>query len=99
MRMMLRITIPTEEGNRALRDSSLPKILEETARKLKTEAAYFVAHNGRRSAMFFFEMREASDIPPIVEPLFLGLNAEVELLPVMNADDLKKGIGLVMQAM
>jgi hypothetical protein len=60
--------------------------------KLKPEAAYFVAEHGHRSAMMFFDMKDASEIPGIVEPLFAGLNARVELLPVMNADDLKKGI-------
>jgi hypothetical protein len=44
-------------------------------------------------------MKDASDIPIIVEPLFEGLNAKVQLLPVMNADDLKKGLDLATQAM
>jgi hypothetical protein len=92
MRMMLRVTVPTEDGNRGVKDGSLPKAIQETMRKLKTEAAYFAADQGCRSAMFFFDMQEASEIPPIVEPWFLGFNAEVELLPVMNADDLKLGI-------
>src|SRR4051794_9385723 len=33
--------------------------------------------------------------PGIAEPLFVGLHAEIELVPVMNADDLKKGLGAV----
>jgi hypothetical protein len=48
--------------------------------------------------MFFFDMQDASEIPPIAEPWFLGFNAEVELLPVMNADDLKLGINAAAQA-
>jgi hypothetical protein len=40
---------------------------------------------------------EASDIPPIVEPLFMGLNAAVELLPVMNAEDLRRGLDAAMK--
>jgi len=44
-------------------------------------------------------VKDASDIPSIVEPLFVGLNARVELLPVMNADDLKKGLSIARQAM
>jgi hypothetical protein len=38
--MMLKIMIPTEAGNRAIRDGSLPKILEGAVARLKAEAAY-----------------------------------------------------------
>jgi hypothetical protein len=99
MRMMLKILIPTEAGNHSIKDGSLPKLLEATMTKLKPEAAYFVAQDGVRSAMIFFDMQDASDIPGIVEPLFMGFDAEVELLPVMNADDLKKGLDAAQQAM
>jgi len=99
MRMMLKVTIPTDVGNRAIKDGSLPKLLEDTMGKLKPEAAYFVADNGLRCAMIFFDMRDASDIPVIAEPLFMGLSAELELVPVMDADDLKKGLNAAMQAM
>jgi hypothetical protein len=99
MRMMLQIAIPTETGNQAIKDGSLHKIFEATMSKLKPEAAYFVAEHGLRSAMMFFDMKDASEIPGIAEPLFAGLNARIQLLPVMNADDLKKGLERVRQAM
>jgi hypothetical protein len=99
MRMMLKINIPTEAGNRGVKDGSLPKILEATISKLRPEAAYFLADSGLRSAMIYFDLRNASDIPAIVEPLFLGLGAQVELVPVMNADDLKIGLDDAMKAM
>ena len=95
MRMLLKATIPTELGNRAIKDGSFAKVMEATMAKLKPEAAYFVAERGRRCALFFFDMRDASDIPGIAEPLFVGLHAEIELVPVMNAADLKKGLGAV----
>ena len=44
-------------------------------------------------------MKDSAEIPAIVEPLFLGLAAKVELIPVMNADDLRKGLGAAKQAM
>jgi hypothetical protein len=99
MRMMLKIMIPTEAGNRTIKDGSLPKVLEGAMARLKAEAAYFVAEDGVRTAMIFFDMRDSSDIPSIVEPLFMGIDAEVELLPVMNADDLRKGLKNAMEAM
>ena len=42
-------------------------------------------------------MPDVSQIPPIVEPLFLGMNAEVRLLPVMNLEDLQKGLAEAMK--
>ena len=73
MRIMLKIKVPTEIGNRAINDGSLGRILEDTVSKLKAEAAYFVAQNGMRCAMIFFDMKDSSEIPVIAEPLFIGL--------------------------
>jgi len=98
MRMMLKIVIPTETGNQAIKDGSLHKIFEAAMNKLKPEAAYFLPELFLRSAMMIFDMKDASEIPVIVEPLFAGLNARVQLLPVMNADDLKKGLERARQA-
>ena len=92
MRMMLKITIPTEAGNKGIKDGSLPKLLESTMKALNAEAAYFIAHEGCRCALFFFDMRDSSEIPGIAEPLFTGLDAEIEIMPAMNADDLRRGL-------
>jgi hypothetical protein len=92
MRMMLKFKIPTPAGNQAIKDGSLPKLVETITQRLKPEAAYFVAEGGLRYAMIFFDMKDSSQIPPIAEPLFDGLGAEIELVPVMNADDLRKGL-------
>lgn len=37
-------------------------------------------------------MKDSSDLPPIGEPFFSQLNAKVEVFPIMNAEDLKKGL-------
>jgi hypothetical protein len=99
MRTMLRIKMPTEPGNRAIKDGSLGKLLEDTISTLKAEAAYFVAEDGMRCAMIFFDMKDSAEIPPIVEPLFIRLGAKLELVPVMNADDLRRGLKTAMEAM
>ena len=57
--------------------------LEDTISKLKAEAAYFVAEHGMRCAMIFFDMKDSADIPVIAEPLFIGLCAELGLVPVI----------------
>jgi hypothetical protein len=92
MRMMLKFVVPTERGNDAIKDGSLGKVMEGIMSKLKPEAAYFAPLDGKRGRMLFFEMKDPSQIVESVEPFFLGYDAEVELVPVMNADDLRKGL-------
>jgi hypothetical protein len=92
MRMMLKVVIPVETGNKANKDGSLARAMQGAMERLKPEASYFLADDGKRSALFFFNMQDASQIPGIAEPLFMGLNAALTLSPVMNADDLQKGL-------
>jgi len=92
MRMMLRFTLPVEKGNQAFNDGSLGRTMESVMTKLKPEAAYFAPLDGKRSGMLFFDIAEPSQIVEVVEPLFLNLDAAVEIVPVMNAEDLRKGL-------
>ena len=95
MRMMLRFTVPIEKGNQAFKDGSLGRTLESIMNKLKPEAAYFAPSDGKRGGMMFFDLAEPSQIVEVAEPLFSNLNASIELVPVMNVDDLRKGIAKV----
>ena len=90
MRMMLKFTLPVEKSNAAINDGSLGRTIESVLSKLRPEAAYFAPLEGKRGGMIFFEMADPSQIVETVEPFFLSLNASTELVPVMNADDLRK---------
>jgi hypothetical protein len=61
------------------------------------KAAYFAPLDGKRSGMLFFDIAEPSQIVEVVEPLFLNLDAAVEIVPVMNAEDLRKGLAKASQ--
>jgi len=92
---MMRVTIPVEPGNAAIKSGRLPQLMGEAMARMKPEAAYFTADNGARSAYFFLDLRDQSDIPVYAEPFFMELNASIEFMPVMNADDLKKGLSQI----
>jgi hypothetical protein len=91
MRMMLKMRIPVARGNAAIKDGSIQKVIEATVSQLKPEATYFYPAAGQRTALFIFDLAKESDIVGTVEPLWLGLEADIELVPVMNLDDLKAG--------
>jgi hypothetical protein len=91
MRMMMTFKLPVEKGNQAFKDGSLAKVMESLMGKLKPEAAYFAPMGGKRAGIIFFDMADPSEIVVSAEPLFHHLNAEVEIVPIMNADDLRMG--------
>ena len=91
MRTMMKVTIPVEAGNKAIADGSMPRIIQDAVERIRPEAVYFVSENGKRTALFFFDLADSSQLPVISEPLF-QLGADVQLTPAMNAQDLQKGL-------
>ena len=90
MRMLLRVTIPHETFNAAVRDGSVGRKLNTILQDMKPEATYFMEFDGRRCAILIVDLPNASGIPALAEPWFLTFNADVQFHPVMSADDLAK---------
>jgi hypothetical protein len=88
MRMLMKVSIPVEAGNRAAVDGSLPKTIQAILEEQKPEAAYFLGDNGKRTGYIFLDLKSTSDVPAIAEPWFLAFNASVELTPAMTVQDL-----------
>jgi hypothetical protein len=93
MRMMMKVKMDTEAGSRAIADDSLPQVMQETLGRLKPEAAYFGPENGVRTAFIVFDLEDPSQLPSISEPLFSKLKANIQMFPVMDREDLQKGLG------
>src|SRR5437773_5480723 len=92
MRMMVRFSFPTDEGNEVLRSGKIQKILDGVMQDLKPEAAYFFLDGGERGGLIVFDMQDSSQIVQTVEPFFFGLGATVDLTPVMSGEDIQKGM-------
>ncbi len=92
MRMMMKVKMDTEAGSRAIENGEMPKLLGQMMERLQPEAAFFGPEGGVRTAFIVFDLKDPSDIPGISEPLFRGAKATIEMLPVMNQEDLQKGI-------
>ena len=88
MRYLLKFSFNAEVGNVVTRDPEFGHKMESLLKEMQAEAAYFGPVNGHRGGYIVFSMDNASQIPAMLEPLFIWLKAEVELIPVMLPQDL-----------
>lgn len=93
MRMLMKVSMPVEAGNAAVRNGTLGSTIQRLLEEQKPEAAYFLAEDkGERTGYLFLNVKDSSEIPGLAEPWFLALNAHITLYPVMNAQDLATGM-------
>ena len=90
MRFLVKVNIPVEAGNQAVKAGTLGTTIQAILADVQPEAVYFVDDNGQRTALVFLDMQDASQIPAMVEPWLLAFNARIELHPVMVPEDLMK---------
>lgn len=92
MRFLVRAQVPTDAGNKLVKNPKFLQNLEDYMKKVNAEAAYFFEAGGERTFAFIVNMDTADMIPSIAEPLFQDLGAKVEFHPVMLIGDLKKAL-------
>ena len=88
MRMMVKVSIPTAKGNALVRQGTLGSTIQKLLDELKPEAVYFVEYGGLRTGFLFIDMKDTASLPALVEPIFLALDASVEVRPCMTPPDL-----------
>jgi hypothetical protein len=84
--------MPTEAGNEALKDPKFGDKVQGLLKDMKAEAAYFTTVKGHRGGYIVINMDDASQMVAMAEPIFFGLKAKVEFIPVMLPQDLAKGM-------
>ena len=91
MRMILKVSMPTEVMNGLMIEGKLASTMEKLLGRLQPEAAYFTAMDGERTALIVVNVAEPSELMKVAEPFFLALGAGVEFYPAMIPQDLAKG--------
>jgi hypothetical protein len=91
MRMMMKVNLPVETANAAVRNGTLGPTIQKILADLKPEAAYFSEDNGMRTGYIVFQMTESSELPGVAEPWFLAFNASLTVKPAMTPQDLAAG--------
>jgi hypothetical protein len=88
MRMIMFVTLPVEPFNAAVKDGSAGAKMKKILDHVKPEAAYFIALQGKRTAVLIVDLPDASKIPSLSEPWFLTFDAAIEAYPLMLPADL-----------
>ena len=100
LRTLLQASFPTEVANKVLSEPDSMKKLKQYVESLKPEAAYFAANDmGERSFFAVFDLADPSKIPVVAEPLFAMFQARVRFRPVMNWEEVERGVNDVMRSM
>jgi len=89
---MLKFSIPVERGNEAAKDGTLGRAIETLIEQVQPEAAYFTVDDGKRTGLIFFNEADQARLPAINEPLFAALEAEIDILPALTLNDLRRGL-------
>lgn len=91
MRFIVRAVIPTEAGNKMVKDPNFISNMENYIKANNVAASYFLELNGDRTVVFVMDLSSVDRIPAVAEPLFM-MGAKVEFHPAMTFEDLKKGV-------
>jgi hypothetical protein len=90
MRFLIKVSIPVEAGNKAIRDGTLGETIGRILSELKPEAAYFTTDGGKRTGFIVADIKDPHQMVFVAEPWFLALNAGVEYYPAMTPEDLQR---------
>ncbi|WP_455367373.1 hypothetical protein [[Eubacterium] cellulosolvens] len=92
MRFLVIVHIPTEAGNKAMKDPNFIQKFEDYFNSVKPEAVYFGEDDGERTVYMVLDIGSADMMVTVAEPLFNLVNARVDIEPVMVLEDIKKGM-------
>ena len=99
MRILITFTINPEKGHQLIKEGRMGETMGSILEELQPEAAYFTDVEGKRGGFLVVNVEDASQIPAMVEPLFLQVGATVRMQPVMTSDDLRGAAGEALEEM
>ncbi len=89
MKFLVKVTLPVEKGNAAIRDGSIGEKVQRIVGETKPEAVYFTVENGQRTQYVIVDIDDVKKMPSIAEPWWLLFNADVSISPVFTLQDME----------
>jgi hypothetical protein len=96
MKYLLEATIPNDAGNRNLMSGKLLQDFQRYIDEVKPQAVYAAA-DGQRTIFFLVDLSNPEDLPSILEPLWIDLEADIRALPVLDGAEFERAIPGIMK--
>jgi hypothetical protein len=91
MLFIVKATIPNDAGNEMVKSGPAMKSLIDTIMgDVKPEAAYFSIADGQRTLFLIVNIDKGEEMVRLAEPLWLGIEADVDVFPCMSVADFDK---------
>ena len=89
MRFVVEVTTPNEPWNTYVREGTAGEKVARVMEAIRPEAAYWTTTaEGARGGYLVVNVDDASQIPAILEPLYLTFDCDLKMTPVMTPEDL-----------
>jgi hypothetical protein len=92
MRILFKAQIPVAKGNETVKNGVLPRVIKTFVEQAKPESVIFTVEGGKRTMFAIFDLVKVEDMPRLGEPLFMELEAAIEMTPGMSAQELAAGL-------
>src|ERR1051325_1365634 len=91
MLFIIKATIPNDAGNEMVRSGPAMKaLIDKVMGDIKPEAAYFSIADGQRTLFIVANIDAPEEMVRLAEPLWLGVEADVDIYPCMSVTDFDK---------
>ena len=88
MRMMLRITFPTDRFNEMTKAGTVGPAIQKILADTQPEAMYFgPGTDGQRGAVAVVDIPTPADLPRVTEPWYLAFGARMDTCVVMTPQE------------
>jgi len=83
---IIRATIPNSAGNKLVK-GDMQATFDKIMADVKPEHVFFSVDRGQRTVYMVVNLQNSADMVRVAEPLWLALEAEVECIPTMTAEE------------
>jgi hypothetical protein len=78
--------MPVAAGNKLVK-GNMQAIFDKIMADVKPEQVFFSVEKGQRTIYFLVNLQNSGDMVRVAEPLWLALDADVECIPTMTAEE------------